>query len=382
MKLRKIFKKDIFGLIAIFVVVQVFVYGFVYFLHNTVPFGVLGYKTSYHYFEDAKVEGRPFSFLEGISQYDGQWYLRIANQGYGQGNSSTTTDEYAFFPLYPGLIWVVSRVMGVSVVVGAFILSQILLFCAILSLYYVVRELRGKTVSSRVALLTFLFPISFVFRVYYSDSLYLLILCWFVYFLAKNQFMKSGLALGLLNITRGVGWPLSLVYFVLYFRKSERNLRQMFFVALLVLLPLSVWIYFNYRLTGDGMYFVSSRSAWRSSFPYSLMFNLYLTLNLFALQFHETYSSKVSIVLFWAYFLILMYGWRRLGSVLWLVGVVLLLFPFLVNPVNARFQIINFPIYILLAEWLNDWQYLFLVGVFWVGLLFASVYFVNWRWVG
>ena len=95
------------------------------------------------------------SFLEGISQYDGQWYLKIVGEGYGR-HEIGTQDEYASFPIYPLLIKSMTM-LGFEMYSSAFLVTQILQTCAFISLYCVVKERFGEKIAERTPLLAFIF---------------------------------------------------------------------------------------------------------------------------------------------------------------------------------------------------------------------------------
>ncbi len=123
---------------------------------------------------------RAVSFLtDGLSRWDGQYFLHIANNGYSYENT------LAFFPLFPlslraagdvvhwlqaeyGFLHISSalRLAGVAVNVACFV-------GACLSLYELTaRVLRDDYLAYRAALLFCWNPASIFFSAYYSESLY------------------------------------------------------------------------------------------------------------------------------------------------------------------------------------------------------------------
>ena len=149
-----------------------------------------------------------------------------------------------------------------------------------------------------------------------------------------------------------------------------------------IITPMFAWLSLNYENTGYPFYFLNIRSEWWSGFPFSLFFNLSKFVEFPVAAFHLIYSSQVNVITFILFLLVLVKSSQKMKPEFWWTSLVILLFPFLVNAMNSRFQVVNFPIFVYLANTLNDWQYLFVVLLFWVILLFTSLYFVNWHWVG
>src|SRR3989344_4143949 len=67
-----------------FVLINLALYIFIYIFGPTVEFARHNYfYNSHHYLEDLRaVDGSAFNFLRSLGQYDAQWYLKIAQEGY------------------------------------------------------------------------------------------------------------------------------------------------------------------------------------------------------------------------------------------------------------------------------------------------------------
>ena len=159
--------------LGIFVLLNVFLYFFIIVFHNLIPFNKDNYiHSSHHYFEDPRFVGGNFNLLRALGQYDAQWYLGIASDGYpahmmrldesSEGESEILS--YAFFPLYPLVVGAFKNVLG-GVELSAFIVSNILLLLNFCSLYYAVSKIFNKNVAIKTCFLLFLFPFSIFFAV-------------------------------------------------------------------------------------------------------------------------------------------------------------------------------------------------------------------------
>jgi hypothetical protein len=71
---------------------------------------------------------KPEDALHGFANWDGEWYLRIAQSGYDYDPSQPSS--VAFFPAYPLLARGVSRVLGVDPVVSLLVVSHASLIAA------------------------------------------------------------------------------------------------------------------------------------------------------------------------------------------------------------------------------------------------------------
>ena len=113
---------------------------------------------------------------DGLTLMDGQWYLDIATTGYHAAGIAApfgTFHDFAFFPLWPALIALVTRVLpiepGIVAVVGANVL-----FCAGAVAFWRLGQRRfGAGAATRgLAFLSF-GPAAYIFSLAYSESLFL-----------------------------------------------------------------------------------------------------------------------------------------------------------------------------------------------------------------
>lgn len=137
-------------------------------------------------------------YLYAWANFDGQHYLSIAKNGYGNG-------EQSFFPLYPLLI----KYLGNNIYVGLLI-SNAAFILTLFGLYKL-------TKSKLVIILLLLFPTSFYFASVYTESLFLCFVVWGFYFFNKKKYF-NGIVLGSLSsLTRVIGIiPLGVLGYMAY----------------------------------------------------------------------------------------------------------------------------------------------------------------------
>ncbi|KKS97664.1 MAG: hypothetical protein UV73_C0006G0018 [Candidatus Gottesmanbacteria bacterium GW2011_GWA2_43_14] len=383
--------------LLIFLTVNLCLYLFMWQFHWLVPFNQNLYiNSSHHYLTDERILSGNYNFLRALGQYDAQWYLKIADNGYPPNPQTVEMENktvmdgltYAFFPLYPLLISILN--MGINnVELAAFILGQILATAAFCSLYFVVSRIYGEKIAFRTSLLLFLFPFSIFFRSYYTESLFLMILVWYGYFLVKKQWWGVAVANALMMVTRPTGLflvPVTTVFLIADCLKNKTKLKEMIIVPLITGLPFISWMIFNFKSTGDPFYWKNVQSSWylTSSPLVIIKVNLYLLKNFFALPFHSFHTSRVDILAVMYVGFILIAGFRFLKREWWLMSLMMWL-PLLILKDTmsfSRYQSVSFPLFVYLAGNMNN-KWFTAVSVILGALLFAtSLYFINWHWIG
>jgi hypothetical protein len=179
-------------------------------------------------------------------RWDSNWYKQIATEGY----SPQEYKALAYPPGYPYLLKVLTYILPLSLPTTALLLNLICYFGALV----IATELLCHVFQLPNRVLFFVATLSaptgyFVFSVY-SDFLFMLML-WGLLLLAirypdnrKSQIAQVVLLLTIPSI-RIAGYSLF----------SWLVLRR--WLALALVIPFSAWLYLNYVLTGDPLFFVS-----------------------------------------------------------------------------------------------------------------------------
>src|SRR5258706_5378794 len=112
--------------------------------------------------------------------WDSQWYIRIATQGYHavpviQTGFGTGYHDFAFFPLYPGLIAALSLGGRLPVEIVAPAISNVLFVLALIPIRIVLERAFDRRIG-RFGLLLFAFsPAAYVYSLAYSEPVFLVI---------------------------------------------------------------------------------------------------------------------------------------------------------------------------------------------------------------
>lgn len=397
--MTKIFRDKIFQLSLIsFILLNILLYVFIYLFHNLIPLNQTNYLYStHHYFEDPKVTGGQFNFLRSLGQYDAQWYLKIASDGYAKDPKDIPLDQYrgswevlsyAFFPLYPLILSIVNLPFQ-NIELTAFIISNVLMIINFASLYYVVSKLFNEQIAKRTCFLLFLFPFSLFFRSYFTEGLFLLLLIWFSYFFISRKYIYSALLLGLMTITRPNG--LFLIPLFCFFLLKEAKTFFSFLIksiplTILIALPLLGWIYLNFYNTNDPFYFYSVQGSWfyNENIFTPLKTNFERLSNFITLPIHQFHVSKIDFLMVFASIFILLKSKKFLKGKLWSIALFLSVIPLLIKDTQSysRYVSIVFPFFIYLAIKLRNTSYGVILGIFSTLLFITALYFINWYWIG
>jgi len=383
-------------LIVVFSLLNLFIYIFILGFHNAIPFSSFDYfRNAHHFIKDSRVSEHKFKLINNLAQYDAQWYLKIAENGYPTtsskedlSNRSFSGLSFAFFPMYPATIGVLNFIFR-NILLSAFLFSNLMLFVNFVSLIFVARKIESEDIAIKTAFLLFFFPFSIFYRSYFTESLFLFLLIWFSYFFIKKQNKLSGLFLGLLNITRGAGVLIYIPYFYYLlqdFRKKKVNIVQLIQSVALSVIPIALWVFYVYHKTGDLFYFMKTRSAWTGehSFVNQIIDNINRVAIFSSQALHSFHSSKIDIAVILLVFSILVFSLGQINKKLWLISLCIFLAPLIFNDTMSytRMQIVSFPLFLFISKILRKEMVYFMFALFYVGLLITSIIFINWYWVG
>jgi hypothetical protein len=183
-----------------------------------------------------------------FDQWDAEWFLRIARDGYDEVSA-------AFFPLYPALV----SLLGSSLVWGT-LLSLVAAGLGAWCISEIAREKLGVDGARDTVLILALFPTAFVFTAVYSDGLFLFLSAASFLAAERSRPWLAGVAGGLAVATRSMGLALlpALAYLL-----WPRSLRDSWRLAPLLLLPATLGAYALYldREVGDAFAFTNAQSS-------------------------------------------------------------------------------------------------------------------------
>src|SRR5258708_5827313 len=180
----------------------------------------------------------------GHFNFDGEHYLSIVQNGY-------LPLQYFFFPVFPILM----RFFSVNV--GLFV-SNLFFFLALIGIYKLVILDYEEKVAKLVIILLLLFSTSFYFGVYYTESLFLMLIIWAFYFARKKNFLLASLIATLGSATRIIGVVMFPVLIIEYFLSRKEQKPRNWTLASILIAPLGllIYMYYLFKKTGDALIFL------------------------------------------------------------------------------------------------------------------------------
>jgi hypothetical protein len=158
------------------------------------------------------------SLLEVATNWDGQWYWAIVDDGYPTALPPSGSDilqsPIAFYPGYPTLVHGAMTVTGASFPLAAVALSVVLGGVAVIMLHRLL--LRGVSPFAAAANITLLcvWPASPVMQVAYTESLALLMIVVSIGGLMNQKYLLAGVGAVGLGLVRPLTVPLACVVLV------------------------------------------------------------------------------------------------------------------------------------------------------------------------
>jgi hypothetical protein len=135
-------------------------------------------------------------FPDLFVRWDSLWYIRLAQSGYStvEPLSQSGATNFAFYPAYPALIWLLSHATGVSAATAGVLISNAAFLAALFVIYALGKQFTGSTTNALIAVLLICFaPGGFVFSAVYTESLFVLITAASMLTYARGHYVAAGL---------------------------------------------------------------------------------------------------------------------------------------------------------------------------------------------
>lgn len=204
---------------------------------------------------------QPAIDLQAFAWWDGEWYLKIATQGYeyiddGQQHS------VAFFPIFPLLINLLTR-FGSSPELAGVLINNCAFFGAMCFLYQWVKSSNGIGAAKWSTAVLSWCPYSLYGTVIYTEGLFLLLTIVTLQAFEKQEYLKMSLLGIVATATRGPGVVMMPAFLLLSWRENREKIADFasFAIAGGILLY-SLYCWWNF---GDPLAFVKVQAAWGRS---------------------------------------------------------------------------------------------------------------------
>lgn len=309
----------------------------------------------------------PSPFL-ALSNFDGAHYLLIAKGGYGQF-------QQAFFPLYPLLINIFSKLFSNLLITGLLI-SWVTLFFGLIFFKKLSAPLLDQQKSFWVILFLLSFPTAFFYLTVYPESLFLFFSSACLYFIYRKNYTAAAIFAVLSSLTKiqGIFLIIPFIFSVLEisgfsFQKIVKQMRINYKKIIFAISPIfGLALYSNYLQVnyGDPLYFYHSQEAFgaeRSSQGIILLpqviFRYIKILTTSQVNF-QYWIALLELSVFIIVFSILLFSifsfWKKkkvgFEFSLYLYSIAVLLLPTLTGTLSSipRYALISFGFFIALAK--------------------------------
>ncbi|MEU3519141.1 hypothetical protein ABZ770_28355 [Streptomyces sp. NPDC006654] len=156
--------------------------------------------------------GRPL--LRNLAHaWDARWYQHIAAHGYGDlidiTRHGAVQTDWAFFPLYPGLIRALTTVLPLSPGKAALLLAGLAAVVAAWGVYRVGDLVYGRGVATALVVLWAVLPQSVELTIAYTESLFSALAAWSLYGVLRGRWLWAGGLAALAGLSRPSGFAVA-----------------------------------------------------------------------------------------------------------------------------------------------------------------------------
>ncbi|MFJ3308756.1 hypothetical protein ACIPSA_38080 [Streptomyces sp. NPDC086549] len=146
--------------------------------------------------------------------WDSKWYLHIAVHGYGSlvqvTSSGAVQTDWAFFPLYPGLIRGLITVLPLTPGAAGLLVSWAAAVVAAWGIYAIGHQFYGRGVATALVCLWAALPHSVVLGIAYTESVFSALAAWSLYCVLNGRWLWAGALAVLAGLSRPSGFVVAL----------------------------------------------------------------------------------------------------------------------------------------------------------------------------
>ena len=208
------------------------------------------------------VPGDGAPILTSLTSWDGWYYLGIVRDGYQAAPVDGAYSNVAFPPLYPLIVWVLSRPFPGAAGLIAVVVSNVAFLVALGLLVRLGTPYLGRRRASLAASFLAIYPFASVFAMAYSESLFLLLMVAALLAAERRHRAWAGLFLALTVLCRLQGVALLVPLLIVMLRQDGWRLRPS--QAWLLVGPMAAAGFLGYiaAVTGSPTAFLDAQQAW------------------------------------------------------------------------------------------------------------------------
>lgn len=290
---------------------------------------------------------------ETVLTADANWYQGIAERGYEQtAFNADAPHNWAFFPLFPLLWRLAARLTGEFALTGV-ALSHLFFFVALFCVHRAALAYGfTRAVADRALFLLAVSPTSYFFSLPLTESLYLLLTAGSLYLARRGRWWTACVLGALASATRIPGVLLLPALLVLHWQAHGRGAWRRRELLALCLVPsgLVCFMYYLHATTGDALAFKHIMVTWgrRTGFFLAPLWDYARDPLLVAApwDFRLVNFACATLALVCGAWLL---KWRQWALGLYTLASVLVALSSVVLQSQARYAMVLFPVYLVLA---------------------------------
>ncbi|WP_161485994.1 mannosyltransferase family protein [Desulfotomaculum copahuensis] len=314
----------------------------------------------------------------GLNRWDAGWYLAIAKEGY-------TGKTAAFFPFYPLLIHLLSR-LGVTPETAGALVANGALLGALAVFYRLARLDHSRREAERALWYLAFFPTAFFLSVIYTESLFLLLVLLSFYLARRHHWLPAAVTGMLAAATRNTGVFLFLPLAWEYLRATGGKIKRDGVSLGLIPLGLLIFMFYLKQHLGDPLAFIHAQQYWHRGFGWPWA-SIWRALVLMRADYH--FSRQLLDLTFtlagFGLFCLSLTRERASYSIFVFTGLFLPLFsPAPHAPLYSmpRFVLVLFPLYLTMARrFRGEGAHNFILALSAALFFFLYVIFARGHWV-
>lgn len=168
-----------------------------------------------------QIEAKP-GYFDFANIWDAAWYARIGEGGYPSelpvgDHGRVTENAWAFMPVYPLLVRLVSLVTTLPFGVAAVLVSLAAGLATVFAFHRLLRRFVGERTAMFAVVLLCLGPVSPLFQVGYAEALHFWLLCELLILLVDRRWIEMLPVVLVASLTRptGLAWAFTLLLVIL-----------------------------------------------------------------------------------------------------------------------------------------------------------------------
>ncbi len=244
-------------------------------------------------------------YIFAWANFDGEHYLSIAKNGYGQY-------EHSFFPFYPLFIKIISLNSNFDkvLVITGLLISHIFFIAALFLLFKLIKIDYDKKIANWAVLALIFFPTSFYFVSLYTEGLFLFLSIGSFYFFKKQKWLLGGILGGLASVTRVTGF---LILPALLIEWKIGKYKKFPWELLIIPFGFLLYLFFLWQTTGNPLAFYSELSG----YGVQRQGNFILLPQVFYRYFNMLISVNINEPIYWTVLIELVTAILAISLLIW-----------------------------------------------------------------